>query len=105
MKEYELTPHDGRKSFYGKAVVKIQEDSTEILYSYNTPIIKRTAGGELVRIWNGWTATTGRHIISFCGLNKREFLKIPYSGPAADPGGRTLTNRESYNAMIARRNA
>ena len=105
MKEYELTPRDGRKSFYGKAVVKIQEDGTEILYIYNTPIIKRTTGGELIRIWDGWTATTGRHIISFCGLNKREFLQIPYSGPKADPGGRTLTNRESYNAMIARRNA
>lgn len=105
MKSYELQPIDSRKSFYGKAVVMIQEDGTETLYSYNTPIIKRTAAGDLIRIWNGWTATTGRHINSFCGLNKREFLQIPYSGPAADPGGRTLTNRESYDAMIARRNA
>lgn len=51
MKSYELIPTDGRKSFYGKAVVKIAADGSETLYSYNTPIIKRTASGELVKLW------------------------------------------------------
>ena len=50
MKQYELRPTDGRKSFYGKAVVTIDEDGTETLSSYNTPIIKRTVSGELVKL-------------------------------------------------------
>lgn len=77
MKCYELIPTDGRKSFYGKALVEIAQDGTETLYSYNTPIIKRTPAGNLVKIWDGWTATTGRHIKAFCGLNKNQFAALP----------------------------
>ena len=77
MKIYELIPTDGRKSFYGKAKVFIEDDGTETLYSYNTPIIKRTAAGELVRIWDGWSATTGRHITAFCGIYKAEYMNLP----------------------------
>ena len=75
MKRYELIPAD-RKSFYGKAVVQIEEDGTETLYSYNTPIIKRTLSGELVKLWDGWTSTTGRHIKAFCGLNKAQYMRL-----------------------------
>lgn len=50
MKRYELIPHDGRKSFYGKAIVEVAQDGTETLYSYNTPIIKRLVSGELVKL-------------------------------------------------------
>lgn len=78
MKEiYELTPTDGRKSFYGKAQVIINEDGSKTLYSYNTPIITRTATGQLVRLWDDWTATTGRHIKAFCDLNKAQFTALP----------------------------
>lgn len=77
MKIYELSPIDGRKSFYGKATVCIDADGTEILFSYGTPIIQRLPNGTLQRLWNGWSATTGRHIKSFCGLNKKEFMSIP----------------------------
>lgn len=76
MKRYELIPTDGRKSFYGKAIVEVEENGTETLYSYNTPIIKRLVSGELVKLWNGWTATTGRHIAAFCGLNKTEYTNL-----------------------------
>lgn len=76
MKRYELIPHDGRKSFYGKAIVEVAQDGTETLYSYNTPIIKRLVSGELVKLWNGWSATTGRHIAAFCGLNKVEYMSL-----------------------------
>ena len=76
MKKYELIPTNGRKSFYGKAIVKVDENKNEILYSYGTPIIKKTATGELVKLWDGWTATTGRHIAAFCGLNKVEYMKL-----------------------------
>lgn len=72
-KTYYLIPTDGRKSFYGKATVTIEEDGSETLTSYTTPIMKRLASGELVKLWDGWTATTGRHIKAFCGLNKSEY--------------------------------
>lgn len=76
MKQYELRPTDGRKSFYGKAIVTIDEDGTETLSSYNTPIIKRTVSGELVKLWDGWTSTTGRHLKAFCGLNKAQYMSL-----------------------------
>lgn len=78
MKRYDLKPVDGRKSFYGKAVVEIDNAGNETLYSYNTPIIKRLASGELVRLWSGWSLTTGRHIFSFCGLNKDQFMALEH---------------------------
>ena len=70
---YELMPIDSRKSFYGKATVHIQEDSSEILVSYNIPIVQRFSDGTLKRLWSGWSMTTGRHIKAFCGLCKKEF--------------------------------
>lgn len=76
MRKYELVPTDGRKSFYGKAVVVVEDNGTETLYSYGTPIIKRLASGELVKLWSGWTATTGRHIKAFCGLSKAEYMSL-----------------------------
>ena len=76
MKRYELTPVDGRKSFYNKCYVEVEDDGTEILYSYTTPIIKCLPDGKLIRLYDGWTATTGRHIEAFCGLNKQRFFEI-----------------------------
>lgn len=76
MRKYELIPADGRKSFYGKAVVIVEDNGTETLYSYGTPIIKRLVFGELVKLWSDWTATTGRHIKAFCGLSKAEYMSL-----------------------------
>lgn len=76
METCKLIPTDGRKSFYGKAVVMIDDDGTETLYSYDTPIIKRLVSGELIKLWDGWSATTGRHIKAFCGLNKSGYEKL-----------------------------
>ena len=73
---YELIPIDGRKSFYGKARVEIDENGIETLISYNTPIIKKYPGGKLVKLFSGWTQTTGRHIKAFCGLNKQQYIKL-----------------------------
>lgn len=78
MSKHYLMPTDGRKSFYGKAWT-MDGDGVSILYSYGTAIIRRE-GGRLVRLWDGWTATTGRHIRAFCGLNKSEFLALPPEG-------------------------
>lgn len=76
MKKYELMPTDSRKSFYHKAVVKVADNGTETLYSYNTPVIRRNTDGTLTRLWDGWSATTGRHIAAFCGLNKAAFTRM-----------------------------
>lgn len=76
VKKYELIPTNGRKSFYKKAIINIDEKGNETLYSYGTPIITRTNDGELLRLWEGWTATTGNHIKSFCGLNKTQFCSL-----------------------------
>lgn len=78
MKVMELHPVDGRKSFYGKAVVLVFSDGTEILRIYQTDIVKRNPDGTLERLWEGWSATTGRHIKAFCGLDKKGFDRLPY---------------------------
>jgi len=85
--------------------VEIDKDGNETLYSYNTAIIKRLASGELVKLWNGWSATTGRHIRTFCGLNKKEFLELKAEEKPVYKMAANMTPQESYNAMIARRYA
>ena len=79
MKIYELTPAENQNqaSFHGKAKVVIEEDGTETLYSYDTPIIKRLPDGKLVRLYDDYTMTTGKHIKAFCGLDKAAFKKMP----------------------------
>lgn len=73
----DLLPNGNQKSFYGKAKVKIYSDNTKILQSYNTDVAKIDANGNVIRLWDGWTTTTGKHIKVFCGLNKKEFLNLP----------------------------
>lgn len=73
---YELTPTNNQKSFYGKAQVRVDDDGSRTLLSYGTEIVKRHANGFLQRLWGGWSATTGKHIKAFCGLNKKEFDKL-----------------------------
>lgn len=78
-KIYGLTPtaNQNQNSFYGKAKVVIEDDGTEVLYSYDTAIIKRLPDGTLVRLYDGYTVTTGKHIKAFCGLDKKAFTKMP----------------------------
>lgn len=76
-KIYELMPTNGRKSFYGKAIIKRFADGSEILQSYTTDVLKKTAEGVFIRLWSGWSATTGTHIKSYCGMSKKEFMALP----------------------------
>ena len=76
MKMYELIPTNGHKSFYGKAKVTVDDNGAETLYSYDVPIMRRDSDGTLTRLWNGWSATTGNHIKSFCGLDKSGFMAL-----------------------------
>ena len=75
MVKSELIPTN-QKSFYGKAYTIIDDDGNETLYSYNTPIITRTKSGEYIRIYPGYTQTTGKHIKAFCGMSKAEFMAL-----------------------------
>ena len=75
VKSWELKA-TSQKSFYGKAIVQVDDNGNETLYSYNTPIIKKYVNGTYEKLWDGWTATTGKHIRSFCGLNKAEFIGL-----------------------------
>lgn len=54
---------DSRKSFYNKAVVKI-ENNKKTLYSYNTKICS-IVDNVFHKYWNGYSATTMRHISEF----------------------------------------
>lgn len=74
---FELMPQNGRKSFYGKAIVMIDDNGDQILYSYGTKIMVRKAeNGQYKRFYDGWTTTTGNHIKSFSGLNKQEYMAL-----------------------------
>lgn len=76
-KVYELMPPNGRASFYGKAKIKQFADGSEVLQSYETDVLRKTAEGVYLRLWGGWSATTGTHIKSYCGMTKKEFMSLP----------------------------
>ena len=108
MNSYELRPANGQKSFNGKAIITQNDDGSETLYSYKTQICTKTKTGEIIRHYNGvtfngdnvgFTATTLKHIKSFCGLNKAAFIALPYNGRNTD----ILTPAASLKAMISRR--
>lgn len=83
----ELKPiHSRRKSFYKKAFVTLDSDTESYtLRSYQT-IVAQVTGEELTRMWNGWSATTARHIDEFCkqlgfyGIGKHDWESIPVGG-------------------------
>ena len=51
MRIYELMPVGSVKSFYGKAIVVVDDNGNETLKSYQTDIIRRDADGSLHRLW------------------------------------------------------
>lgn len=67
-----LNPTDSHKSFYKKASVIIRSNGDKILRSYTTNVAKIDSNGNFHKLWNGYSATTMRHINSFCdtyGIN------------------------------------
>ncbi len=83
MRKYELMPERcNQKSFYGKAVVTVYPSGVAVLKSYNTEVAY-IENGKLHRLWNGWSATTAKHIHEFClqngvvGVSKKEWLNLP----------------------------
>lgn len=79
MKIYELIPgqYDRRKSFYGKAKVIEKDNGETVLLSYDTEVCKINTNGEFIRLWDGYSATTTRHVNAFM-----ELFGIPGGGKA-----------------------
>lgn len=73
--KYEVCPVGTQKSFYGKAKVLELANGMKILKSYDTLILVQ-AGNRFMRLRDGWSATTGKHIYSFCGIRKKDFVKL-----------------------------
>lgn len=78
MKVYELIPRNGRKSFYGKAQVQVDETTgDETLLSYGTPIVRMSKTGMLTRLYDGdLSMTTSTHLKSFCGMTAADFRNL-----------------------------
>lgn len=78
---YTISPKSGAKSFYNKCFVIMITDGDRVisktLYSYDTPILTEK-NGETFRHWDDWSATTGRHIAAFNGMNKKQYDALPY---------------------------
>lgn len=70
MKKYYLSPmvNDHAKSFYNKAMVIEKDNGEKILKSYDTNVCKITGEGEFVRLWDGYSVTTMKHVNSFLNL-------------------------------------
>ena len=66
MTTYELKPmYDRAKSFYGKAVVTVNDRGDAVLRSYDTDVCMITASREFLRFWKGYSVTTMRHVNDF----------------------------------------
>ena len=76
---YDLRPLESQhqRSFYGKAMVLMLADGTRVLRSYRTIVASISPDGAISRHWDGWSATTGRHVKAFCHMNKTDFESIP----------------------------
>ena len=77
IRHYELLPNNGRKSFYGKAMVTEDADG-KVLSSYGLYVIRKHTNGELTPLVDPKfiTNTTATHIKSFCGITKKDYMKL-----------------------------
>lgn len=74
--------YDSAKSYYGKAKVITEDDGSLALKSYET-IVMRIVNGVPIRTWDGYSATTMRHVNDFMMQNgferggKKDWEKMP----------------------------
>ena len=73
-------PEQHQKSFYDRAIVYEYLDGREVLFSYGTKILEKLDDSTFIRVYDGWSQTTGKHIKAFSGLNKKSFFDLPYKG-------------------------
>ena len=88
VQSFELRPIDGRKSFYGKARVINPGNGYISLVSYDTTICSLDLETRrFVRLWDGYSATTMRHVNTFrCtyglpAISKSDWLALPIGIP------------------------
>lgn len=80
-KTYELVASK-QKSYYGKAVVCELENGVALLKSYGTVVCGVLQDGTVVRLWDGWSSTTAKHVNDFVKLfggsaiNKASWMKM-----------------------------
>ena len=79
----ELVPTRGQKSFNHRAHILQDASGTLQLLSYDTIVASfDPQTKELKKLWNGYSATTQKHINSFCdycgikGFNKKEWENL-----------------------------
>lgn len=71
-----------QKSYYGKAKV-IETDNKVQLQSYQTIVCEIDKDNNFIRLWNGYSVTTMKHIndfrmaFGFDSLSKKEWLALP----------------------------
>lgn len=66
--KYEVIPHNGRKSFYGKAIVT-EVNGNKTLTSYTTDVARIGKEGRFIKLWNGYSVTTMNHVNAFRVMN------------------------------------
>ena len=82
---YELKPRlNHPKSFHGKANVIVTDKGYKLLQSYETIVCVISPKGKFYRTWDSWSATTAKHIDSFCatfgkgyGYTKADWKGLP----------------------------
>lgn len=114
MKIYDLPVmgYDRAKSFYGKAKVIEKDNGEKVLQSYNTEVCKIGSNGEFVRLWDGYSVTTMRHVnsfLSFFGISGGgkswwdsqpvETEKVKYSDMTSGESLKAMYNRRAANGV------
>jgi hypothetical protein len=71
-----IKPRDSHKSFYSKAR-QVSNEAGELLISYDTPVAFKFAdSGNIIRLWDKWSATTGRHLRAWHGIDKAQWMSM-----------------------------
>lgn len=114
MKIYDLPVmgYDRAKSFYEKAKVIEKDNGEKVLQSYNTEVCKIGSNGEFVRLWDGYSVTTMRHVnsfLSFFGISGGgkswwdsqpvETEKVKYSNMTPGESLKAMYNRRAANGV------
>ncbi len=101
-RSWELSPNDGRKSFYGKAKVEEHADGRAELYSYGTHVATIYPDGN-VEVFNMQSATTLRHIKAFLEefdipAPNKKYIEENYFVGSTVRSGKAVTSSKSITA-------
>ena len=69
-------PECDRKDWYGKCAIYQIENGEKALRSYRTIVMTQDAEGNLHRHWDGWSATTARHVWRGFHVDTKSYRKM-----------------------------